>query len=99
MTKAQHTPGPWHTGDNFDSIKCVYDSEGRMIADCDTPHMIPQDDQVANARLIAATPILHETLKQLLEDSYNAIDHNNPMQIREVTLSKARNILSEIEGE
>lgn len=73
-----HTPGPWHRGSDFNDNRFVIFSEtGRMrlepgqgtvlysiakVVDC-----FSEDEDEANARLIAAAPELYDSLKELLE--------------------------------
>lgn len=73
-----HTPGPWHRGSDFNDNRFVIFSEtGRMrlepgqgtvlysIANVFNAFSENEDD--ANARLIAAAPELYDSLKELLE--------------------------------
>lgn len=65
---SQHTPGPWHVGDNFSGPTIVYNQKGWCVADCRAPHgkFHPDGAREANARLIAAAPDLLEALRYLL---------------------------------
>lgn len=56
-----HTPGPWRISHLIPDL--VKDTEGNLIADCETtPHKLrpapPKEQDIANARLIAAAPDL-----------------------------------------
>lgn len=73
----QHTPGPWlieaetcHTGD----IATVHNTAEKWVT-IYAPHWMEtgmgEQEQSANARLIAAAPDLMEALKNLLEAHYN----------------------------
>jgi len=79
--RAAHTPGPWtYDGDNIDGRIGVvaHDVAGAPMV-CDTwagrhykthdpdCHHISDDEEEANARLIAAAPELLEALNELLE--------------------------------
>jgi len=69
-----HTPGPWLVWDSkgtarIDHTTGVYrqpDSDDeRIIALCDQDLLLSSDEQLANARLIAAAPELLEALEEL----------------------------------
>lgn len=59
------TPGPWHIGMMPGPI--VYGEKGEQIASL-YPRMVPQDENGANARLIAAAPELLEALRETLRE-------------------------------
>lgn len=60
----QHTPGPWHIGMKPGPI--VYGERGEQVASLTTDliygSLLPQDEAIANARLIAAAPELFAAL-------------------------------------
>lgn len=62
-TKTAHTPGPWETGCLLTRVE-VTPPGWRMpmcIADCDAQHSPEREqEKVANARLIAASPCLYD---------------------------------------
>ena len=69
-----HTPGPWLVWDSkgtarIDHTTGVYrqpdSSDEQIIALCDEDLSLSSDEQLANARLIAAAPELLEALQQL----------------------------------
>ena len=62
MTKVAHTPGPWTTGR---SELEVVDPKGRMIAalGAEAGANQKEEEQLSNARLIAAAPELLEALE------------------------------------
>lgn len=60
----KHTQGGWHIGKaGYD--KAIYDDKGGHIATI--PDMLPDDEQLANARLIAAAPDMLEACKAAAE--------------------------------
>lgn len=76
MTKnQQHTPGPWHVGMQPGPI--IYDSRyGSQIVRMDNPFGQTDEDNLANAHLIAAAPEMLAALQQVytrleLEESEN----------------------------
>jgi hypothetical protein len=70
--KAQYTPGPWSL-----SFLGVIAGDGTLAGD----HMVcglrasPSDEEIANARLIAAAPELLEALEKLADavDRFNGV--------------------------
>jgi hypothetical protein len=58
----KHTPGPWHIGMKPGPI--IYGPSGEQVA-CLLPAMLDNQENKANARLIAAAPALLEALKAL----------------------------------
>ena len=78
--KPTHTPGPWSLSASFDSVE-------RRVQHGDNPPLVwgiasginsahpdymPREEQIANARLIAAAPELLAALEALCEDKYLA---------------------------
>lgn len=59
---SKHTPGPWA----HDSGSTLVITEEYIIADC-TAAALPESEQEANARLMAAAPELLEACKDALE--------------------------------
>lgn len=57
---ATYMPGPW----SIENGAFVVDQEGRSVADC---AFADQDDNCANAQLIAAAPDLLEALQAMVE--------------------------------
>jgi hypothetical protein len=61
--KTHHTPGPWRIGVRQpNSDKFIYGAYGEEVADCDRLTNFP-DENLSNARLIAAAPELLKALK------------------------------------
>ena len=58
----KHTPGTWHLG-KAGANSAIYGPKGEWIAT--VPDMLPDSEQMANARLIAAAPGLLEALYQI----------------------------------
>lgn len=66
-TQTKHTEGPWHIGVRQPaSDKFIYGPKGEEVADCDRLTNFP-DENLGNARLIAAAPELLEACKYALE--------------------------------
>ena len=66
MSNTKHTPGPWTT--NQSEPHCIeatdHPSNGTpLICEMFNSSHIPQDEQLANARLIASAPDLLEALQ------------------------------------
>lgn len=82
--KAQHTPGPWRVCGGYTAHYCAVHSERGYIvfrmadkrndAERDGPIQCPDDEeQRANARLIAASPIMYDYIRSLaLKGDLNA---------------------------
>lgn len=60
LCKHQHTPGPWNV--NGSDIYAELPTIARMVDSA-----IPEDEQEANARLIAACPEMLEMLKAVID--------------------------------
>lgn len=116
-TGTEHTSGPWTIGDvcKKESELMVYcdDSLGSRVADCSTSgHGISVEQDIANARLIAAAPELLEGMKDLyrayvslLEAGRDQIatygdqcDSVEVMERGDPWLKKARNAIAKAEG-
>jgi hypothetical protein len=96
---ARHTPGPWR--------KCIgFFSDGRAIVDAgrgtsdvawiphrheDSPHMDEVRD--ANARLIAAAPLLFSALQRIVRNGYLVDD------VPDDVLNHALQALEQVEGD
>lgn len=62
-----HTPGPWHIGVRQpNSDKFVYGAQGTEVANCDMLTNLP-DENLANARLIAASPAMAKVLAAFVQ--------------------------------
>ncbi len=86
MTKTAHTPGPWKVSRPV-SITIGFNSEAHYVrgnADegwpvvANTKTDLPREEQLANARLIAAAPELLEASKEFL--AYFTNDGGNKSQ-------------------
>lgn len=66
MTTTKHTftPGPWLIG-KAGTDKAIYDGKGGWVATI--PDMLLNDEQKANAHLIASAPDLLEALEEVLK--------------------------------
>jgi len=83
-----HTPGPWHIGTRS-SGRAIYGSKGEEVATF-TGLSMP-DEELANARLIAAAPELLDALKwavQQIEDDLDP-DHQTAMDACLAAIARA----------
>nr|WP_313010796.1 hypothetical protein [Brucella intermedia] len=97
MAETKYTKGPWDwetpLGDDCYSIvqAGLKSYEWQFIAHVHVgipaEGMMPRQEALANARLIAAAPDLYEALKLLLSSAH---DHQTGIQEAEAALAKAR---------
>jgi hypothetical protein len=72
VAECSHTPGPWMVGNvgQREDPRMVYcdDSLGSRVADCSTSgHGLTVEQDLANARLIAAAPDLYQIGREVLD--------------------------------
>jgi len=65
--KIKHTPGPWTLSEKRPEV--VISNVGDYVADCGVSMIISPANQAANARLIAAAPLLLSALEALVKES------------------------------
>jgi hypothetical protein len=67
-----HTPGPWRTDPSWPG--CVFSEDRHATPLASADYLDGDDEDIANARLIAAAPDLLSSLREVLEmlDEYNA---------------------------
>ena len=93
---SEHTPGSWIVDGTtlrpYSKLR-VYDQDGFMVADCDGQHL----DNVAeaNARLIAATPLLLEACKAFVA----AYEKSLQLEKTDMAVRMARIAIEAAEGE
>lgn len=87
----KHTPGPWHVG--MKPGPAVYGPEGEQVAGLFVP-MLPEEENRANARLIAAAPALADALQWALEQIEDDLD-----PYHQQALAHARAVLAQALGE
>lgn len=95
--EVKHTPGPWKKEINdYDRSLEITDRKGKPIANiysgflcCEWDFIMTQEEEKANANLIAAAPELYDVLKELLSPLGNI---NN-----DEWLEKARKIIAKAE--
>jgi hypothetical protein len=90
MKNTQYTPAPWKIGVRQPSSdKFIYGPSGEEVADCDRLFNTPQEN-LANARLIAAAPELLEALQaaEIAIESYSGGESSDLETIR-AAISKA----------
>lgn len=97
---SKHTPGPWNTtcgvatvSDNRPSPRIVAECDPGMI-DCHSVDPIQMAEARANARLIAAAPLLLEVLKSLVD----SIDNGYSWTGKECGMADARAAIAKAEG-
>ena len=93
----KHTPGPWKIGMRPGPI--VYGPMGEQVCNMRAPLLI-EEENLANARLIAAAPAMLEALKDAiyhLEKLYIASTDHDHRAVK--TLLDARAAISAAEGE
>lgn len=61
-----HTPGPWKIGKNGFDHYAITNGVEKIIAELDAGSFLPEEEDKANARLIAAAPDMAEALKGVL---------------------------------
>jgi hypothetical protein len=86
MTKAQHTPGPWTQGSNYEVVAM----DGTNICKVHND----EGQGAANARLIAKVPAMLEALRALSEQFERFAPFDSQAEIR--AADEARAILSRI---
>lgn len=93
MSELKITPGPWEVerkdGD------CVYGGRAGMELVCQTYN---NENDAADARLIAAAPDLLEVVQMLLED-FNRPLTSMGLRLRVETIDKARAAIAKAKGE
>src|ERR1035437_6697353 len=75
---AGFTPGPWVTGARMTSVQVWPKAwnAALIIADCDAQHAPDSEgERVANARLIAASPMLLEALRESVRHYADILDN------------------------
>ena len=91
MSESEHTPGPWHVGDQIDGCDQINAHEWIGLASVVT-RMDDADndceDGIANARLIAAAPDMYEALKEAVLQQGHGL----------VNLRQCRDAIAKAEG-
>lgn len=79
MEDSTFSPSPW-----FYNHFYVVSQSGMMVADCVTKenHSLSNEEKVANAHLIAASPDLLAALRELFDISIND-DHRNHFRVHD----------------
>lgn len=72
MNTPKHTPGPWHVGKRA-YTRAIYGPKGEEVA-LMLEFFNPDDDNMANARLIAACPKLLSALENLYARAFAQLD-------------------------
>ena len=95
--RPSHTPGPWSLSASFDSVE-------RRVQHGDNPPLVwgiasginsahpdymPREEQIANARLIAAAPELLEALDACLPDLEHYVATHGPGPEKRLALARA----------
>ena len=78
----KHTPGPWRLGligTPHGQGRAIYGSTGELVANL-SADLLPDNEQLPNAKLIAAAPDLLETLQRIA-----ALSHSGGLNIATLT--------------
>jgi len=106
----KHTPGTWKsevwdytlTSPPRKELTITTDKFRIAFLECDfsgnNPFLIPQEEAMANARLIAAAPELAETVHDLLLMLYQYLPASIKLRGGKGTIKKAESLLAKIEG-
>lgn len=92
----KHTPGPWSLAEGFPSIVV-----GRGYRICDTNGSFnppPEEQDLGNARLIAAAPDLLSSLKEIVSKAYLRPGKHEDYHVHPALIDQARTIISMAEG-
>ncbi len=99
MTQTTHTPGPWRVNKS-DPREIVDETGNHVIAGCYDVYGYDayEGDSIPNARLIAAAPVLLETLTSIVQHAkeFGEIEDAETMLAR--IEEKARAALAEATG-
>lgn len=99
-----HTPGPWKVSiinDAFDvhaeQVRVeTDDSEERFVARCN-PYQHVTEEDIANAKLLAAAPEMFEALKEFQRPKEGKLKDSDYISVLGRQINKARAIISKIE--
>ncbi len=85
-----HTPGPWHASKA--GHHTIWAANEVLITDCDTldPRQPPTDQTQANARLIAAAPLMLEALENIENDNEHM--PSTAWELIQAAIAKARGL-------
>lgn len=101
MSNAKWTPGPWETDRNnvhSGQIATIHGCTGGDWVEVWSPNWPEsEEEQEANARLIAAAPELAESLRELVDILDNE-DERAWFSMTKDALDKAQKLLKQIEG-
>lgn len=98
MSERKWTPGPWVIEGRPPNMKVFF--SGTIPGNRRSPCMMLDDDQEANANLIAAAPDLFEALETLLRKFKNcARSHGNDDETIEEATAPTRAALAKARGE
>lgn len=96
----KHTPGPWKIGEQYLGCRDIFapaPGDEPTIEICSTSGLPEEEDDIANANLIAAAPDLLNTLEWTLEqlntlttDAYSKGDDRMIRNRLQETIDKAR---------
>lgn len=92
--QAAHTPGPWHAIDEGDHFDIMGDDSTAWIGTVNGG----RDEDVADARLIAAAPELLAALREFVEDYERVDPPKNEWPDLYFTFKKARAVLAKVGG-
>jgi hypothetical protein len=100
---SEHTPGPWKVFDGWGSSKfapvvvdCIPDVEGKFVGNCICHIASTNADAFANARLIAAAPLMYEALEEIVNNVVK--NYEGSMDIYPEAIAVARAALQAAKG-
>ncbi len=97
---SKHTPGPWFVKNNYNRFSVTRDEKRIFIIANLSPGI--GEENLSNARLIAAAPKMYELLDKLrnviIETSENGNSANGLMTVWNTLANDGIDLLDEIEG-
>jgi hypothetical protein len=96
QTEAKHTPGPWHvnTQPTYEGGHTIASASGLVVVNSVKGYGRTDDQNEANARLIAAAPELLTALQSLTLETSHHLQSNDRAQFVENALRNAMQALA-----
>ena len=109
MNKPTFTKGPWHCGQGNGEGSIFADNGGRVTFSkkgtalhpiCHIQNSFEENEDRANARLIASAPEMHALLVRLAHDDLGEDDFGGMVSVQtDMLIMDARELLAKVEGE